>query len=576
MASSCQHSPSYPPSLLMADSLTYVDPQQALRLLDSLTEEMGEADEPTQRYHQLLTMKARDKAYIPHTSDSLMLALVDYYEHEGDKLLLPEAYYYLGSTYRDMNDAPRALEYYQKALSAMGEKENLRIKSPVYAQMGDLFRRQYLYDNALIAYQNAYHCDSIAKDTIGLIYDYRDIATIYRRKNEIDSAMLYFQKAEILAKTLKNVYLHNLVTSQIASLQIRLGKIDDAMKSIQPSLNHVNASNISSVYSIVSDIYFKLRQYDSAAYYYNELLTYGDIYAQRRAHERLADIANISHHFEEAHQHLLQYEWLNDSIERITATESVAQMKSLYDYQLREKENMQLKQQQERARNRYIIATLAGILLIMLLAALSFYYHRRQRMLTLQMNQMKHFEEERYKKTTAYIENNKKEIGHLTAQIDQLQQEISTEKEVHHNEKQILLKELERQRQKIEQQNKLAEIEMQERSDTEKKLLDSDTYKELKNIVQTNGILSPEMVEQIEEILGKLYPNYLPTLNLYNLSPVNYRICLLTKMGIQSIYIATLVGRTRSTISKAKVKIFKDLTRKEGSTIDFDAFIQSL
>ena len=50
--------------------------------------------------YKLLTIKANDKAYITHTSDSLILSLVDYYEHDGDPAYLGEAYYYAGSTYK--------------------------------------------------------------------------------------------------------------------------------------------------------------------------------------------------------------------------------------------------------------------------------------------------------------------------------------------------------------------------------------------------------------------------------------------------------------------------------------------
>ena len=140
----CQRHYQYPLVLQEADSLCVTLPDSAVTLLKSISDDMQQAPEFVQMRYKLLTIKANDKAYITHTSDSLILSLVDYYEHGGDPAFLGEAYYYAGSTYRDLGDAPRALGYYQKALDVMPGDENLKVKSKVYAQMGNLFRKQYL------------------------------------------------------------------------------------------------------------------------------------------------------------------------------------------------------------------------------------------------------------------------------------------------------------------------------------------------------------------------------------------------------------------------------------------------
>ena len=156
MVVGCQHHYQYPLVLQEADSLCVAQPDSAISLLKSISTEMQQAPGYVQKRYLLLTIKANDKAYINHTSDSLILSLVDYYEHGGDKDFLGEAYYYAGSTYRDLGDAPRALEYYQKALDAMPGDENLKVKSKVYAQMGQLFILQKLYRKAFVSYKNAY------------------------------------------------------------------------------------------------------------------------------------------------------------------------------------------------------------------------------------------------------------------------------------------------------------------------------------------------------------------------------------------------------------------------------------
>ena len=353
-----------------------------------------------------------------------------------------------------------------------------------------------------------------------------------------------------------------------------MGRYEEAKLLIQSPLKHAIRSNISSIYSIAAKAYLHVGETDSASYLFNILLKEGNIYAKRAAYEGLANIAVKKNDMKNAADYYMHFRLASDSVQRISATESVAQMKSLYDYQLRERENQKLQQQKERIRNQYIITALIGIILITLLTVSVLYYRRRQRLLFLQMSLMKHHTEEQYKKTTAYIERNKEVIVKLTDQIVNLQQEIKAEKEAHTHEKQMMLGELEHQRQKIEQQNKLAEIEIQERIEANEKVLGSDIYKELRTAIDEERLITRRMLEDIENLFDKLYPDFLPTIQSCGLSKTNYSICLLTKMGIQSIDIATLIGRERSTITKAKPKIYTIITGLDGKVADFDNFIQ--
>ncbi len=113
----------YPAALLMADSLCDVNPKAAIDSLDRLAEQMTQAPEADRMYYRLLCIKAADKAYIPHTSDSLIRTVLDYYEHGGDPQLLPTAYYYGGRVNMDLGDAPQAIGYYRKALDAICEEK---------------------------------------------------------------------------------------------------------------------------------------------------------------------------------------------------------------------------------------------------------------------------------------------------------------------------------------------------------------------------------------------------------------------------------------------------------------------
>ena len=104
----------YPQALLVADSLCAAHPQRALEWLDSLRPRMEQERKGVRMYYDLLCIKAQDKAYMPHTSDSLIQAVLHYYEERADRRHLPEAYYYAGRVASDLGDAPQALDYFGK------------------------------------------------------------------------------------------------------------------------------------------------------------------------------------------------------------------------------------------------------------------------------------------------------------------------------------------------------------------------------------------------------------------------------------------------------------------------------
>lgn len=151
----CHYTPHYPETMLRAEQLMDVAPDSVLTLLAGFKDSVWAESEATQMYYKLLTIKANDKCYISHTSDSLMKVLVSYYESHGTSAQLMEVYYYQGSVYRDLQDAPRALGYFQKAIDASVDGKEYKILGRVYSQMGILYMYQRVYDDALPILNNS-------------------------------------------------------------------------------------------------------------------------------------------------------------------------------------------------------------------------------------------------------------------------------------------------------------------------------------------------------------------------------------------------------------------------------------
>lgn len=185
----------YPATLCLADSLCLVSPDSAIGLLARYADSLSGAPQAVCMYHRLLQIKARDKAYIRHTSDSAILPVLHYYMDGGDCRLLPEACYYAGRVYSDLGDAPQALDYFGKALDAMDNKrfDDLHLRSKVYSQMGRLFLYQGLYRETVEINQKKYANSIILKDNNGMAYALNDIGFAYLCMDMPDSALFYFR-----------------------------------------------------------------------------------------------------------------------------------------------------------------------------------------------------------------------------------------------------------------------------------------------------------------------------------------------------------------------------------------------
>ncbi len=89
--------------------------------------------------------------------DSIQLA-ADFFDRHGTPNERMRAHYLLGCAYRDMGDAPRALEYYQEATEradTLSKDCDFRLLCKIHCQMADAFSKQYMSDYELTEQQKA-------------------------------------------------------------------------------------------------------------------------------------------------------------------------------------------------------------------------------------------------------------------------------------------------------------------------------------------------------------------------------------------------------------------------------------
>jgi tetratricopeptide (TPR) repeat protein len=210
--------------LARLDSLAQYCPDSALTLLGKYADTTAECPKKERMHLQLIALKAQSYAFRPLTNDSMVTALVDYYENEGDKGLLPLAYYYAGKTFYTLNDMPQAMAFYLKTIET-ADKDDHELLGRAYNQMGYVYDEQMFDDDALAMYKKALEEYEKARDTVSIIYALRDISTIYRGKDNLVKAIAISGKAKRLAESVNNEEMRSSVCCQLADAYYLRGDI---------------------------------------------------------------------------------------------------------------------------------------------------------------------------------------------------------------------------------------------------------------------------------------------------------------------------------------------------------------
>ena len=560
---------SHPQSLILADSLASANPDSAITLLKSIDSSMQAEPEAVQMYYRLLCIKANDKAYIQHTSDSLILPVLHYYIKKDDERHLPEAYYYAGRVYRDLGDAPQALGYFEKAAEALPEDGGYKLKSKIYSQMGTLFAYQSMYTEALEMYKKGGEYDNILKDSVGMVFTLRDIGNMYRELGKRDSTLAYFKEANRLSQQLQRADLFNMMQGQLVAIYTDLQEYDSAHAVLQNALRDIERPSRSAIYSIAARLYDITFQMDSATWYYKELLGFGSVYAKQTARRRLLVLILKQNGAQQASSYLNGYLLYTDSIQKLTQTETIQRMHSLYNYQLREKENNRLKAENNRQTS--WICIISGGFVIAILSFIAYRQCSKRKRLELeqQLDKLRTIEKENREKID-FLERHK-------AQKEELEKNLVN---INIPDNSILKKQL---GQKIELLNHILQqqaIEKEQEKEAQDYLFCSEIYKKLQgraNSARGEAYIIQEEWDSLKELIPPAYPTFFE--RLYSLHTPNeneLHVCILLKLQFRQADIARLLQLKPESISSIRRRLYQKVTGSKGSPEMWDKIIDSL
>ena len=563
----CQQYKDYPEAIQRAENCMDTHPDSALHYLSAYADSIGTQPEEIRMYYHLLTHQAKDKLYMKPESDSLINRIVAFYDETDDKDKQMLAYYYQGSVYRDLNDAPRALKAFQQVLDLGEGHPPCDLFARTYNQMGTLFAYQGLYNESLEANKQSVQQYLLQGKKNRTSYALRDIARMYNVKEQRDSALHYYQKAYQTAVSANDSNRMNRIKAEWGCYMTNDSTTRETGKQILLALVR-QGKTYPNIFSNLGSLYRHEGKWDSAYQFLDKMRTTTDINKRQAAFQDLAFIESQKGNLALAIEYGKYANILRDSIEKITQTEVLSKIHSLYQYQHIEKENLRLKEANTgKLLVIYILSSILAIL-ITLASAYHFYIKRQEEKKARQADNIKHLEDKRYAQSQAAIEDNQRKIEEL-AQEEQLTENPNT---LEHQLRQAQKETLERTNQQIEAAQ--AERELQIMA-----LKQSKIYNRFHHACHDSNIkLTDKDWSELVKAIDTAYPGFSGKLYVYcpKLSNIELQICCLVKISISASDIATLINRTRSSVTLTRTRLYKKMLGKEGKACDLDKFISDL
>ena len=349
------------------------DPEKALVMLDSLELEVRDKGEYVRNKYDLLRIRLHDKADHMPSSDMMIKKLVAYFEEKGSVPEKQEVYYYAGSTYRDLQDTPSALENFFKsldfALDHPKECDPIMLRN-TYSNLNWLFFRVQDYPNA--AKFSIKELESCRQTRTDVVLPFVHLGASYRALDSVPQSVAAFDSAFAYI-----VHSGNFARYQ-ESLACLLWNYSDLEKTekAKECLALIKSNPLiefDEVASMAFALYYDaLGKDDSAAIYLKRVLDDGkDIANTFDAAKSLFEIYSEAGDCSNALKYAKVYKQLSDSLDFGKRQQLAATVNNQYQYHLDQKKEQELKDEKERYKNMFVVVCLAALLLV----CLGYIYH---------------------------------------------------------------------------------------------------------------------------------------------------------------------------------------------------------
>ena len=585
-----------------ADSLTEVNQQEAVRFIDSV----ACADKGMSRNGRmkllLLRMKALNKMDCPLDTDTLA-SLVKYFDRHGsanDRML---ANYILGCYYIGKGNSPEAMRYLHLAAEAADTTDagcDWRTLHKVHVHTALQLMAKNALTDAMTENALALKFAMAAKDTLNAIITLEQRSNIYL--NQGQDAKAFDIRSKLYGMYKNHGYDKEAAISvwPLVSMLAKRGNLAAAKRCIgifekESGLvdSNGNIEKGREAYYVDKGIYmFKLNKIDSAEYYFRKCLGNTNSHFNcKDSYEGLEDVYKKRHIPDSVAKYSDLARITTDLMYAEMNTTHLQQMRAMYDYNEYKLSAEVYKRKALSAR----LTTIIIALVVSILAICAAIYIRKKR-------RARRMEVLKYERSIAELEKarlelytvNEKQQAEMARMIKEKTDEIERQRKTDES----YIHELERSRDELhdlsERQkaefNRLIEAKdaridqlyqekqkyekVKTRMDNINKYSDEPIVKQLKHHARHD--FTPMTKEEMS-LLKELFADEKQFNRIENIvNEHEYQVCMLVRAGFTPSDICTLTGTSKSYIANVRKRLFTKLTGRDGSSKDFDAYINSL
>lgn len=347
--------------------------------IDSILQKVSVEKDENKKFDLFISLVGTEINNDPKWCIEAGLKILNQSQKENDEIGITVAYSFLGQGYRLLGNPVKALDYHHKAIAVAEKNNSLSLLAFAENQTAHIYRDREEYDKAASIYlSSTAHADKGYNETIKA-WAPSNLGAVYLATNNLDSSLMYSQRAYEIFVRLKIISNNGFVFSNLGGVHSKLGNAQLAVSYFNMAINQNKGSSniryLNMLYNGLAEHYQRFNQTDSCAFYARKAIAAVNntsfFYLSSKPAKLLVDIYEKTN-CDSTLKYAKVLKTANDSLTSSKTNQQILLMTFEEDLRQQEAAAEKVKEEEQRKQNiQYALLALGILSFIILFLALS-------------------------------------------------------------------------------------------------------------------------------------------------------------------------------------------------------------